>query len=212
MPEKLTSVEIVPEIDFEKMISSFELQDWLEGSGVYDDGEFSPEESWREWESGRRKVADLIEDDGPILDFGCANGLLLRSLQMWSNRKLEPWGFDVSEKAIQAAKRLLPQDSEHFFLIQNQKEKERFERIRPQERFTTSYWNVWDNWEPGDRVTEEDVFVWLQKNTKGTIILGFYDLEKAGIGKIERFNKFYSVGLEPITNGDRDEVFAVLHV
>lgn len=44
---------------------------------------------YTDWEEGRRLIANAINNDGSILDIGCANGFLLRCLREWSSHKLD---------------------------------------------------------------------------------------------------------------------------
>ena len=77
------------------------------------------------WELKRRCIADAIDRPGDFMDVGCANGLLLESLQGWTPHELIPHGIDFVEELIEYARRRHPGFEGNFAVA-----------------------NVWD-WEPG---------------------------------------------------------------
>lgn len=72
---------------------------------------------YKAWEKKRRFIAEAINDDGSILDIGCAGGFFLRSLQEWSDYRLVPYGIDIREDFIEAARDLFPEMSDHFAVM-----------------------------------------------------------------------------------------------
>jgi SAM-dependent methyltransferase len=65
----------------------------------------------RRWEETRRCIADAVARDGSFLDVGCANGLLLESLQAWLGEKgiaIEPFGVDFLPSLVDLARARLP--------------------------------------------------------------------------------------------------------
>jgi 2-polyprenyl-3-methyl-5-hydroxy-6-metoxy-1,4-benzoquinol methylase len=59
------------------------------------------------WIECRKPIADCIDKSGSLLDIGCSNGYLLECLVKWSAEKglkVLPYGIDLSEKLIAAAK------------------------------------------------------------------------------------------------------------
>jgi len=72
-----------------------------------------------DWEWSRGLVADAITHDGKFLDIGCANGLLMQSVERWAadaNHKVEAYGVDIAPELVQAAGRRLPQHAERIFV------------------------------------------------------------------------------------------------
>lgn len=69
------------------------------------------------WRNERSPILNAIEDDGDLLDIGCANGYLLKCLVKWSGErglKLTPHGLDQGSRLIRLAKERLPEYSENF--------------------------------------------------------------------------------------------------
>jgi Methyltransferase domain len=70
------------------------------------------------WERGRRPIVDAIGRDGTLLDVGCANGLLMESLQAWAaaaGHRIEPYGLDYSAGIADMARRRLPHWAQRVF-------------------------------------------------------------------------------------------------
>jgi SAM-dependent methyltransferase len=64
-----------------------------------------------DWEYSRGIVAVAIDRDGTFLDVGCANGLLMESVERWSRAKglsVEPYGLDISPELAEVARQRLP--------------------------------------------------------------------------------------------------------
>ncbi len=60
--------------------SDEKLRAAIEGSHLFSEP-WEREEAWRAWEEGRKFIASAIDRDGTVLDFGSANGFLLKCLQ-----------------------------------------------------------------------------------------------------------------------------------
>jgi 2-polyprenyl-3-methyl-5-hydroxy-6-metoxy-1,4-benzoquinol methylase len=63
------------------------------------------------WVECRKPIVECLDKSGSLLDIGCSNGFLLESLVKWVSEKglkLTPYGIDLSEKLITAAKARLP--------------------------------------------------------------------------------------------------------
>jgi 8-oxo-dGTP pyrophosphatase MutT (NUDIX family)/SAM-dependent methyltransferase len=63
------------------------------------------------WNESRRVIARAIPRDGTFLDVGCANGLLMESVQRWGrddHHLIEPYGVDLSPGLVELARRRLP--------------------------------------------------------------------------------------------------------
>jgi SAM-dependent methyltransferase len=160
--------------------NSEKLKSLLEGSHVYsDDQQFDAEAAWKEWVKERKFIASAIDKDGSLLDFGSANGLLLKSLEQWSERKIDPYGLDIDIRAIQEAKELFPQQESHFATPEELKSRKDFPRT-----FDFIYWNVWDN---HVLKADDEILSKLKSEVKngGRLILGFYDTKDKNNAKIQ---------------------------
>ncbi len=93
------------------------------------------------WEEERRPVANFINQGGTILDFGCANGFLLRCFQEWSKYKLDPYGIDPNNQRIKEAKEVIYPNLPDHFLSNEENPTQGFPKS-----FNIIYWNIWDNW------------------------------------------------------------------
>lgn len=63
------------------------------------------------WERKRRLIADAFDHDGTWLDVGCANGLLMESIQRWTAEKgirIDPYGLELSARIADRARIRLP--------------------------------------------------------------------------------------------------------
>lgn len=64
-----------------------------------------------EWRAMRSVIVDAIDRDGTFLDVGCANGLLMETVQSWAAERahhIEPFGLDYSNGLVAEAQRRLP--------------------------------------------------------------------------------------------------------
>ncbi|MGN6574573.1 MAG: class I SAM-dependent methyltransferase [Nocardioides sp.] len=64
-----------------------------------------------EWEASRGLVMTAIDGPGSFLDVGCANGLLMESVERWSADRglaVEPYGVDISPRLAELARRRYP--------------------------------------------------------------------------------------------------------
>lgn len=140
----------------------FSTKELLEGSHF--------EGSQEEWERQRQWIVNVIDRDGSILDIGCANGYLLKSLQEWSDHELDPYGVDIEKKAIEKARQLFP-NKEGQFIVLNEDTKP----LALPEAFDFVYWNVWDNADFNDEGIRDILERSLKLTSeRGQLILGFY--------------------------------------
>jgi SAM-dependent methyltransferase len=75
----------------------------------------SPED----WRAAREGITDGIDSDGTFIDLGCANGLLMESVQAWCAERglhVEPYGVDIAPGLVQRARERLPQWSDRIWL------------------------------------------------------------------------------------------------
>lgn len=174
------------------------LKQLLEGSCVVSLGPWDKKLAFRNWERDRRFIADAINKDGSILDYGSANGFLLRSLQEWSNHKLDPYGVDTNKEALKEAKNLFPQLKNHFLTPEEAKRAKEF----PQQ-FDSVYWAVGDNLD-FEKSEDMDWFGENLTNAKegGRFIVGFYDTKENNYRRIKQLQnngiKFSSILENPL--------------
>lgn len=144
------------------------------------------------WEKRRAFIADAIKKDGTILDVGCANGFLLRSLQEWSEHRLVPFGIDIEPRSIEQAKSLFPANANNFILLPIENISDIGSKGLP-EKFDFVYWHVWDSvlFEQGEEKWVRYAFDRVMKG--GRLILGFYDSRESNS---ERIEKLESIGIK----------------
>ena len=66
-----------------------------------------------EWEYSRGVVVEAIAGHRTFLDVGCANGLLMESMQRWAG--VEPYGLDISPELAELARTRYPHWRERIF-------------------------------------------------------------------------------------------------
>jgi SAM-dependent methyltransferase len=69
------------------------------------------------WEETRRCIADAVDRDGHFMDVGCANGLLLETLERWCRDKgvtLTPHGLDFVPELVSLARARHPERADAF--------------------------------------------------------------------------------------------------
>ncbi len=132
-----------------------------------------------QWKQQRRAIVDYVKD-GSILDFGCANGFLLRSLQEWSEKSLDPYGIDQDEQMVDSSKELFPRWRDHFVTSKEIEDTAGSLSETLPNKFDNVFWNVWDDF---DLNSERGVtgLQWLHDHVKtdGVLILGFYHSDKS---------------------------------
>jgi SAM-dependent methyltransferase len=71
-----------------------------------------------EWDASRSLIMHAVEHSGTFLDVGCANGLLMASVERWSRRKclaVEPYGVEISPGLAERARQRYPQWRERIW-------------------------------------------------------------------------------------------------
>lgn len=71
-----------------------------------------------EWEASRGLVMEAVDRSGTFLDVGCANGLLMASVERWSRERrldVEPYGVDISPRLAALARKRYPQWRERIW-------------------------------------------------------------------------------------------------
>lgn len=130
------------------------------------------------WKTHRAFIVHALHRSGSILDIGCANGFLLKSLMQWSSHTLVPYGLDALASCIREARELLP-DYQDNFVCHRIQEIETLSTTGLPAKFDIIYWHVWDNWyfrtEREWMILDE---VWKLVDQGGRLILGFYDANR----------------------------------
>ncbi|WP_241548468.1 class I SAM-dependent methyltransferase [Gordonia alkanivorans] len=156
------------------------LRRLLEGSGIS-----APEEEgeiFAAWESSRRFLSELIPRSGTLLDYGCANGFLLRCLQEWCPHTIVPYGIDIDAGRIHEARRMFADVPENFCLVSPD------DIVReggfPRE-FDLVYWAVGDNVDFSEAANQR----WLRTIYEltapgGRFVMGFYQSAEANQAKL----------------------------
>lgn len=66
----------------------------------------------RRWQAERGPILEAVNDDGDLLDVGCANGYLLECLVEWAAERgtaIVPHGLDIGPGLVEAARVRLPE-------------------------------------------------------------------------------------------------------
>jgi len=159
----------------------------LEGSCIYHD-DSSGSEALDAWTRSRRFIADALRQDGTFLDYGCANGFLLRCLQEWSTFKLDPYGIELDPGRLAQARAMFPGLRGHFV---------RPDQLGVAADFPKSFGHVY--WAVGDNVDfgRPEYQRWLAKvlaltDPAGRFVIGLYDTPDANRVQLDRL---MSIGL-----------------
>lgn len=65
----------------------------------------------QEWDASRGLIMHAVDRPGTFLDVGCANGLLMASVERWSHEKglaVEPYGLEISPRLADVARKRYP--------------------------------------------------------------------------------------------------------
>lgn len=147
----------------------------VEGSHFYAD------HPSRAWERARKFIANALHKDGTVLDIGCANGFLSKSLESWSSHKHTSYGIDIVSGDIEKAQKLFPSTPDHF------KEYSFKEFIsRCPDGFPATFDFIYCCGFDGRHVTKDDLDTLLGRiSPHGRLLLGLYpEREKTdGTGK-----------------------------
>lgn len=157
---------------------SVTLRAQLEGSDVTTDA-VDVAEALTAWENSRRFIASAINSSGSVLDYGCANGFLLRSLQEWCPYALVPYGIDIDRSRLDAAKTLFGDRIGHFGSPED------VGSLHTAHGFDFVYWAIGDNVD----FTAPQNIRWLQSVAglcvpSGRFIVGLYDSIEENIRKL----------------------------
>jgi SAM-dependent methyltransferase len=102
------------------------------------------------WEESRRCIADAVHRDGSFLDVGCANGLLLESLERWLAPRsitIEPHGVDFVPELIELARKRLahaPSSRFHVANVWDWSPPRRYDFVRTNLDYVPDrYWGEW---------------------------------------------------------------------
>jgi hypothetical protein len=105
------------EEEFFRSEQSIHERKYLAGTNPRQQSGFGRDE--HDWRRFRRPIADAINKNGRFLDIGCANGLLMESVEAWARedgRILEPYGLDISARLADLARSRLPAWRDRIFV------------------------------------------------------------------------------------------------
>jgi SAM-dependent methyltransferase len=136
------------------------------------EGSSSSGSTYAEWEAKRRFIASLIDQGGSIIDVGCANGFLLKSLQAWSGCTLVPFGIDIDAQRIEQARGLFPQYKDHF-LVMDARDITSLSSHMATNKFDYVFWNFLGSWRIEEPIWQS-VLYHLISMTQRRLILAFY--------------------------------------
>lgn len=156
---------------FMKMLSVLDVEKIIEQSHLVG-------ANWESWEHHRKFLTDTIIKDSSVLDIGCANGFLLKSLQEWSEFEIDPYGIDSDKQLIEQSHVLFPGKQKHFAYA-GIEDLAKIDKLGLPHRFDVILWNIWDDWiEQG--VTPEikhhiDTVLITTKNDGRLVIASYHD-------------------------------------
>ncbi len=185
--------------EFKQLVEGGKLREVLRGSHV-------DAPTLEKWEEGRRFIAEGIHKDGTILDYGCANGFLLRSLEEWTDYEIDPYGIDTDAKGVAAAREMFPEKADHFVTLEETgSARENFPKS-----FDFIYWNAWDNYQ---FESEKNIELLRQLESRvdpdGRLLLGLYDTKEHNAEKIKKLAELGYVADEILQNPTGNETMLV---
>jgi SAM-dependent methyltransferase len=180
---------------------------------LIEDCYFKSTEPVPRWEKARKFISKAFDKPGSVLDIGCANGFLLKSLQFWSKQKLLPYGIDIVEENIIKAKDLFGIHQDNFVATSLGNLLKEYPRSLPNQ-FDYIYWAYWSNL---GEIKKESVDILLSHlKPDGKLIIGFYPEDSKDpsdiIGNIPKLIS-YEYGVNVIKNdvSDRNEKLAIVN-
>jgi len=135
------------------------LPNLLRGSDFFGDS--------RQWCLARHPYAQYVSDGQRILDLGCANGLLLKSIQIWTGADCECFGIDNNPMRIASARKLFSSSNPENFLTGDMFAGE---WAKKQYDLVFFPFHSLENW-----IQIADTFI--RRNPTSTLILSVYDDE-----------------------------------
>lgn len=122
--------------------------------------------TYEQWKVARDGLVSYVREANAVLDIGCANGFLLQSLIDWGGRAFIPYGIDVHQHSIDAARAMFPDHAENFVVTD----------------MTTLVWTeqrvdvVLAPWFEHPRFIEA-VATYLEKHPEASVVFSVYDDE-----------------------------------
>jgi hypothetical protein len=158
------------------------------------------------WRKKRYFVRRFIHKPGSLLDVGCANGLLLRSLAEWSAWPIVPYGTDDDAQAIAGCTELFP-EQRHHFVVAGIHDLDRLGELGLPTGFDLVYWNLWDEIDlHHPEYGEYPEYVWGTVNVEGRLAVGFYGPDPQTINdRILLLEGRFGPATERIDNDSHDD-------
>lgn len=163
-----------------------------------------------EWEQKRKFISFCFDDDGSMLDIGCAGGLFLRSIQEWSRHKLIPYGVDIIPEFIKAAQQLFP-DNKDSFAVLDVKEIDKIPSVGLPVKYDYVFWNyLGPSYFEVNNIDIKRIVKFIINMAEKRAVFGFYAPNKYRFGEIgwqeerdqltKRVENFKKLGYK--TNGE----------
>jgi hypothetical protein len=137
------------------------------------EGSFVFGASYQDWKAQREFLLEPVTSSGNVLAIGCANGFLLRCFLEWSAHDLIPYGFDIAEDLIKAAKELMPEYATHFAVLSIDQIDEITTTGLPA-NYDFIHFYIWDDMN-FDKSWHWRVLNHLWERTQKCLALSFYD-------------------------------------
>jgi len=149
------------------------------------------------WRASREFIASAIHSPGTLLDYGCANGLLLRCLIEWSDHHLEPYGVEIDRARLAQTAELFPGLAARFTHPAD------WALGGLPDRFDHVYWAVGDNVD----LARPDHRRWLDRVAGrvapgGRLILGFYADRSSNEDRLRQLGSAHPGAWPPRWNPD----------